>query len=73
MDTLGRHEEKLNAHDEHSRDMNIHWTPRERDDHSKKLDRIEELIRELLTDRANVFKAIEHALGRGGNSKPDKA
>jgi uncharacterized membrane protein YhiD involved in acid resistance len=42
----------------HSNDMDKHWTVRERLDREKQLDRIEGLIRESLTDRANITRAL---------------
>ena len=65
VDRFDRQRGRLNAHDDHIRDMNIHWTPRERDalvTQLKQLDRIEELIRESLADRAQIHKAIESIL-----------
>lgn len=51
-DTLKRHEDELKKHSQHATDPDRHFTPRERDELAKQLDRIEELIRESMTERA---------------------
>lgn len=73
LETVKRHEKILSKHEEHFSDMEVHWTSRERDAQVKQLDRIEELLRDLLADRASVLSAIERMDGNSGKKKLDKA
>lgn len=51
-DTLKRHESEHGRHRVHVIDTEAHWTPRQRDDLTAQLNRIEELIIESMTPRA---------------------
>lgn len=72
-------EERVGKLEVHIDNMDMHWTKRERDalvkeleDLAKNTKRVEELIMESLTERANIVKAIT-ALMERGNNKPGKA
>lgn len=52
-DTLKRYADHHAEHFDHAADHEIHWTERERETQTKQLDRIEELIKELLMPRSD--------------------
>lgn len=55
-DTLRRYEAEFAKHNRHAEDVDRHWTPRERSDLTRQLDRIEELIKESMTQRAGQIR-----------------
>src|SRR5262245_11155947 len=56
-ETLDRFAELHTAYFEHISNTEIHWTERERDAQAKQMDRIEELMREMLVMRARMNRA----------------
>ena len=53
---MASHTVQHREHYAHAADTERHWTERERDQQNKQLDRIEELLQELLTPRAEFTR-----------------
>lgn len=69
--TIERQQAIIEKHEKHFMDMEIHWTSRERDALVAQLERlsantkrVEELVQESLTERADVIKVIAALMDR---------
>lgn len=57
---LKKYDAHYHEYIQHTRDTEVHWTTREREAVSKQLDRIEELIQELLAPRTRWTRDNDH-------------
>lgn len=69
--TIDGQQKSIEKHEKHFMDMDVHWTARERDALVAQLDRLsadskrlEELMQESLTERADVVKVITALMER---------
>lgn len=78
VDEQKRHDKRLEKLELHVENMDMHWTSRERgalvkelEDLAKNTERTEGLLRESLTERANIVKVVTALMDRT-NNKPEQ-